>query len=106
MWTSEMNNIASLLWFMIKITYPIVLHNLVFNFKLCKKTDDFCFRVCSVTFTDDTSMLAAGFEDSTVKVWTLSQQKLRAMKPGDTLADLDKESGKVRISHIKLIGTL
>ena len=66
----------------------------------------FCFRVCSVTFTDDTSMLAAGFEDSTVKVWTLSQQKLRAMKPGDTLADLDKESGKVKISHIKLIGML
>lgn len=51
------------------------------------------FRVCSVTFTDDTSMLAAGFEDSTVKVWTLSHQKLRAMKPGDTLADLDKDSG-------------
>lgn len=51
-------------------------------------------RVSCATFTDDSSMLSAGFEDSSIKVWALSQQKLRSMKPGESLAELDKDSGK------------
>lgn len=51
-------------------------------------------RVCCCAFTDDSSMLAAGLEDSQVKVWTISQHKLRSMKSGDELVDLDKESGE------------
>jgi len=51
------------------------------------------YRVCSCAFTDDSSMLAAGFENSQIKVWTLSNHKLRSMKSGDILTELDKESG-------------
>lgn len=39
-------------------------------------------------------MLAAGFEDSTVIVWSLAAQKLMAMKSGEALTDLDKDAGK------------
>ena len=56
-----------------------------------------CYIYCSVsccTFTDDSSMLAAGMEDSQIRVWTLSQNKLRAMKGVDELNMLDKEAGE------------
>jgi len=39
-------------------------------------------------------MLAAGFEDSSVRVWSLTTQRLRAMKSGDALSDIDKETGR------------
>ncbi|KAF6025089.1 TAF5 [Bugula neritina] len=51
--------------------------------------------VCSCAFTDDSSMLAAGFENSQIKVWTLSNHKLRSMKSGDILTELDKESDDI-----------
>lgn len=40
-------------------------------------------------------MLAAGLEDSQIKVWTVSQHKLRSMKCGEDLAELDKEADDI-----------
>ncbi|EFA04573.1 cannonball [Tribolium castaneum] len=39
--------------------------------------------------TEDSSMLAVGFSDSIVKVWTLVPQKLKAMKSGEQLEDVN-----------------
>lgn len=44
-------------------------------------------------FCEDSSLLAVGFSDSILKVWSLVPQKLRGMKPADLLADIDKEAG-------------
>ncbi|XP_067931982.1 transcription initiation factor TFIID subunit 5-like [Watersipora subatra] len=51
--------------------------------------------VSCCAFTDDSSMIAAGLEDSQVKVWTLSQQTLRSMKSGEELNNLDKEADDI-----------
>lgn len=57
-------------------------------------------RVSCVAFTDDSSMLAAGFENSQIVIWSLSPQKLRAMKSVDDLAEIDKEAGLLVFSLI------
>ena len=45
-------------------------------------------------FTDDTSMLAAGLQDSNIRVWSLTQNKLRGMKSSMELEIIDKDAGK------------
>ena len=50
--------------------------------------------VSCVTLCEDSSMMAVGFSSSTVRVWSLIPQKLRAMKSADDLADIDKDAGK------------
>ena len=49
--------------------------------------------VSCVTLCEDSSMMAVGFSNSTVRVWSLIPQKLRAMKSADDLADIDKDAG-------------
>lgn len=49
--------------------------------------------VTSVDICDDSSLLAAGFADSSIRVWSLTRNKLRAMKPPDDLNLIDKEAG-------------
>lgn len=49
-----------------------------------------CVRVC-----DDSSLLACGFRDSTIKVWTLTPRKLMQVRGVHDLSQLDKESDKV-----------
>lgn len=44
--------------------------------------------------SEDSSLLAVGFTDSIIKVWTLVPQKLRAMKSAEQLQDIDREAGK------------
>jgi transcription initiation factor TFIID subunit 5 len=44
--------------------------------------------------SEDSSLLAVGFADSIVKIWTLMPQKLRAMKSAEQLQDIDREAGK------------
>ncbi|XP_035827359.1 transcription initiation factor TFIID subunit 5 isoform X2 [Aplysia californica] len=51
--------------------------------------------VTSVDISDDSSLLAAGFADGPIKVWTLTPGKLRAMKSPDDLEMIDKEADDV-----------
>ncbi|XP_076448428.1 transcription initiation factor TFIID subunit 5-like [Babylonia areolata] len=51
--------------------------------------------VTCVDFTDDSTMLAAGFQDSNVRVWSLTPNKLRAMKSAADLEIIDKEADDV-----------
>lgn len=41
----------------------------------------------AVDITDDSSMIAGGFADSTVRVWSLTPKKLRSVK--NTSGNLD-----------------
>lgn len=50
--------------------------------------------VTSLDVSDDSSMLAAGLLDSTIKVWSINGGTLAAMKNADELDLLDKEAGK------------
>lgn len=47
--------------------------------------------------SDDASMLAAGFTDSHVKVWSLTPAKLREMKSAESLKDIDKDAEDVLV---------
>ncbi|XP_059164243.1 transcription initiation factor TFIID subunit 5-like [Physella acuta] len=51
--------------------------------------------VTSVDVTDDSSMMAAGFADGNVRVWSLTPNKLREMKDPDDLDMIDKEADDV-----------
>lgn len=44
---------------------------------------------------EDSSLLAIGFSDSCIKVWSLVPQKLRLMKTGEQLQDIDREAGNI-----------
>lgn len=47
-----------------------------------------CAEIC-----DDTSLIAIGFADSVLRVWSLTPSKLREMKPADQLKEVDREAG-------------
>lgn len=49
----------------------------------------------SVEISDDSSLLAAGFADSNIRIWTLTPKKLRSIKPADVLQELEKEAEDV-----------
>ncbi|XP_063236951.1 transcription initiation factor TFIID subunit 5 [Bacillus rossius redtenbacheri] len=46
---------------------------------------------------EDSSLLAVGFSDAIVRVWTLLPQKLRAMKSAEQLQDIDREAVDVLV---------
>ena len=52
-------------------------------------------RVTSIQISDDSSMLAAGFSDSIVKVWTLLPHKLRNLKSAEALKEINRDSDDV-----------
>jgi len=54
-------------------------------------------NVSCVSLCEDSSMMAVGFSSCTVRVWSLIPQKLRAMKPADDLADIDKDADDVLV---------
>lgn len=54
------------------------------------------FSVTSAEISEDSSLLATGFRDSGIKVWSLVPQKLRLMKTGEELQDIDREAGNVQ----------
>lgn len=58
-----------------------------------------CFRVTCAEIAEDSSILAVGFADSVVKVWSLMPQKLRAMKSAEQLQDIDQEAGMYLIFY-------
>lgn len=47
-----------------------------------------CTDIC-----DDSTLLAVGFSNSNIKVWTLTPVKLRGMKSAEKLQDIDREAG-------------
>lgn len=59
-----------------------------------------CFYIFSVTCTEiaeDSSMLAVGFSDSIVKVWTMLPQKLKTMKTAEQLQEVNVEAEDVLV---------
>lgn len=51
--------------------------------------------VTCAEIAEDSSILAVGFADAIVKVWSLMPQKLRAMKSAEQLQDIDTEADDV-----------
>uniref|UniRef100_A0A667XD94 Transcription initiation factor TFIID subunit 5 n=1 Tax=Myripristis murdjan TaxID=586833 RepID=A0A667XD94_9TELE len=49
----------------------------------------------AVDVTDDSSLIAGGFADSTVRVWSVTPKKLRKVKSAADLSLIDKESDDV-----------
>lgn len=49
-----------------------------------------CAELC-----EDSSLLAAGFSDSTIRVWALTPNKLKKMKPSSDLELIDKDTDDV-----------
>lgn len=45
--------------------------------------------------SEDSRLMAAGFSDSSIRVWALAEEKLKGMKPASELETLDKESDDV-----------
>jgi len=54
----------------------------------------FSFSLNCVCLSEDSSLLSGGFEDSSVRVWSLTPKKLRMLKPPSELAQIDKEAGQ------------
>lgn len=54
--------------------------------------------VTCAEISDDTSLIAIGFADSVLKVWSLTPSKLREMKPADHLKEVDREAGNSKNS--------
>lgn len=48
-----------------------------------------------VDISEDSSLIASGFDDSTVRIWTLTPKKLRMLKTVNELAKIDKEADDV-----------
>ncbi|CAH1105872.1 unnamed protein product [Psylliodes chrysocephalus] len=55
------------------------------------------YTVCCAEITEDSSMVAVGFNDSIVKVWTLVPQKLKSMKSSEQLEDVNIEADDVLV---------
>ncbi|KAK5645647.1 hypothetical protein RI129_004111 [Pyrocoelia pectoralis] len=53
------------------------------------------YTVTCAEITEDSSMLAVGFSDSIVKVWTLVPQKLKTMKSAEQLQDVNTDAEDV-----------
>lgn len=53
--------------------------------------------VTAAEISEDSSLLATGFSDSGIKIWSLVPQKLRLMKTGEQLQDIDREAGKMKL---------
>lgn len=60
------------------------------------------FSVTAAEVAEDSSLLAIGFGDSCIKVWSLVPQKLRLMKTGEQLQDIDREAGNISFHSMKL----
>ncbi|KAG8034183.1 hypothetical protein G9C98_001267 [Cotesia typhae] len=53
--------------------------------------------ITSAEISEDSSLLAVGFSDSTLKVWSLVPQKLKSMKSAEALADIEREADDVLV---------
>ena len=66
----------------------------------------FIFRVTTVSICEDSSLISVGFSDSTIRVFTLTPNKLRAMKSGEDLEIIDRDSGLFCSSVLKNINNI
>lgn len=54
-------------------------------------------NVTCASLCEDSSMLAVGFGNSTIRVWSLMPKKLSALKSAEELADIDKDADDVLV---------
>lgn len=69
---------------------PSICMYTIFNSKEAHNTAALC-----TTITEDSSMIAVGFSDSTVRVWALTEKNLKQLKEAHELEDLDKEADDI-----------
>ncbi|EDS41798.1 transcription initiation factor TFIID subunit 5 [Culex quinquefasciatus] len=55
------------------------------------------YTVTCADICEDSSLIAIGFSDSSIKVWSLSPVKLREMKGADLLKEIDRDADDVLI---------
>lgn len=53
------------------------------------------FSITAAEVAEDSSLLAVGFSDSGIKIWSLVPQKLRLMKTAEQLADIERDAGNI-----------
>jgi len=63
--------------------------------------DDPFGRVSSATFSADSALVAAGFTESYIRVWSTKGEKLRALR-----SDFDLSEVKDRTSHLPRVHTI
>lgn len=56
--------------------------------------------VTCAEIAEDSSIMAVGFADATVKVWSLMPQKLRVMKSAEVLQEIDIEAGESQYMEV------
>lgn len=66
---------------------PSVCMYTIFNAKEAQNTAALCS-----TISEDSSMVAVGFSNSTIRVWSLTPNNLKQLRPSHELEELDKES--------------
>ncbi|CAG4944848.1 unnamed protein product [Colias eurytheme] len=71
---------------------PETLPSICFYTLLNSGNNALCADIC-----DDSTLLSVGFNNSTIKVWTLTTVRLRGMKSVDKLQDIDREAGDVLV---------
>lgn len=55
------------------------------------------YTVTCAEISEDSSLLAIGFSDSNIKVWSLTPAKLRELKPADSLREIDRDVDDVLV---------
>ena len=57
--------------------------------------------LCAVSISDDATLLAGSFDDSLVRLWSLTNKKLQYMKPPSQLSLIASTAGEnlVTMSH-------
>ncbi|EDW35004.1 GL20028 [Drosophila persimilis] len=53
--------------------------------------------VTCAEISEDSTMVACGFADSSIRIWSLTPAKLRTLKEADALRELDKESADINV---------
>ena len=57
--------------------------------------------LCAISISDDASLLAGSFDDSLVRLWSLTSKKLQGMKPSTQLSVIPTSAGVS--SHYNII---
>ncbi|XP_072936555.1 transcription initiation factor TFIID subunit 5 [Epargyreus clarus] len=71
---------------------PETLPSICFYTLLNSGNTALCADIC-----DDSTLLAVGFNNSNIKVWTLTTARLRGMKSADKLQEIDRDAGDVLV---------
>ena len=77
----------SLLFFLLRVVVVVLAVVVVDVAEV--KSRDLAFRLNTITFSDDSNLICGGFENSSLRIWTLTPRKLRALKPATELARID-----------------